>query len=161
VEYKAVNAAGLDSSAGFNAERMSRDPNIPQSLRDFLHTFAAHKQIQSKSTKPKLTSLRETVVDVQLFRRIAKLNNPVSSQERRALTDYFQSAGYLPRGRGQRLKTGVKNFFQHALGLDDAALTWVTNAIAPVASMANMFGNGVLVFLNREHIRQYTCSHPL
>src|SRR6266536_1486266 len=110
-EYKAVNTAGLDSSAGFKAERMSRDPGIPQSLRDFLHTFAAHQRIQSKSAKPKLTALREIVCDVQLSRRIAKLNNPVSSQERRALTTYFQSAGYLPRGPGQRLKTGVKNFF--------------------------------------------------
>ena len=28
-EYKAVNAAGIDSSAGFKAERMSKDPEIP------------------------------------------------------------------------------------------------------------------------------------
>ena len=94
-EYKTKNAAGLDSSAGAKAEQLSVDACIPSSLRNFLAAFATHQKIRFKRSKPKWTTLHETIVDLKLYRRITKLMNHTSSAERQALLDYFHEGGYL------------------------------------------------------------------
>jgi hypothetical protein len=49
---------------------------------------------------------------------------------------------------------GVKAFFRQELSLDDADLHYIQETLAPVKHLVETFGNGILIFICKEHIRQ-------
>jgi hypothetical protein len=85
---------------------------------------------------------------------VKKLMSLTLSRDCRLLLDFLQSRGYIQAGRGISLKTGVKAFFRQELSLDDADLHYIQDTLVPVKHLVETIGNGILIFICKEHIRQ-------
>jgi hypothetical protein len=74
--------------------------------------------------------------------------------EHRVRVNFFQTNGYLPVNKGQKLVTGVRNFFAQELNISKQQLDAITDRINLILWFTRAFGNGVLLFAGSKHVHQ-------
>ena len=152
MQYRQCTESGATVASADRATLLSQDFTIPPKFRALFLAYAQHVKGAMVHSHAKLTQLNDTIAELNMANRYDELI-ALAGQRDPELVAFLTEKGYVG-GRGVTMAAGVKKYVVEALAIQTDTLNWILNHIAPVQGMIDLFGAGILVFLQRSDIRR-------